>query len=431
MVLIKRIVTCPELSVEKATNPAIILGKLNHDATSGLLIELQQLFSFAHQIFGDLAHTAGQTGARVKNLSLRVDNCLRYLPKAEEYLQSMDPTFFSGNSKTEWSSSKDHAAQLFTRASNNEALMTIYKNCSAPPDFSSLDEFQPGEKCLSKYTNPNFFIDEWLQQQKRERDKIKETREIRRASRAKKAQIKRQAEQVPVKKLQKTRYNQYGEKIVEAEDGTSGTSQPDPRSRGAAKPSSTVVLTSVDASEMKAPSRSAPSPPPGMGTLRNLPPPPAAINSPAVATPPIPAAPTPSVVPLAQRLGQAPQPPRAMIQDLSSLHPTASIPLPPPAAPAAPSPPMTVSSGPPPPGPPPPAAGLPAAPSAKSSLLAQIHTGIKLKKAEERNVPEAAHEAAESGVIDVAAILQRRVAMEGFSDSDSDDAAGDSDSWSD
>jgi len=69
---------------------------------------------------------------------------------------------------------------------------------------------------------------------------------------------------------------------------------------------------------------------------------------------------------------------------------------------------------------------------ARSSLLSQIHTGLKLKKAEERKVADKAAPPEESACIDVAAILQRRMAIEGFSDSDSEEGGdSDFDNWSD
>jgi hypothetical protein len=70
--------------------------------------------------------------------------------------------------------------------------------------------------CIKRYTNPDFFIDEWLEQQKREREKIMERREKRHNARKPKAeqqQRKNLQGEVEVGKLKKTRYDEFGNKI--------------------------------------------------------------------------------------------------------------------------------------------------------------------------------------------------------------------------
>jgi len=85
MVLTKRVVAAEEpVPLQPSGN---ILLKTNHQSTALLLEEMQQLFSFAADIFAGLTHVASQTGTRVRNLGLRVDNCLKYIPQAEAYLQ--------------------------------------------------------------------------------------------------------------------------------------------------------------------------------------------------------------------------------------------------------------------------------------------------------------------------------------------------------
>lgn len=71
--------------------------------------------------------------------------------------------------------------------------------------------------CIKRYTNPDFFIDEWLEQQKREREKIMERREKRHNERRPKAEQQQQRKnlqgEVEVGKLKKTRYDEFGNKI--------------------------------------------------------------------------------------------------------------------------------------------------------------------------------------------------------------------------
>jgi len=218
MVFAKRVLAVPnpQPSQEGSITPNRLLGKLDYDLTAGLLEQLQHLFVYAHEVFGDLAQVAAQSSDRLKTLSLRVDNCLSYLPSAEKYLDSQDVLFFSSNPKVEWSADKTQTAQLFVRSSNDASVLRLWETATPPPDFSGLDEFcEPNETCLSKYTNPSFFINEWLEQQKKERSKLKAQRDKRRADReGRKGAAKVPQQQVTVQKMQKTRYNQFGEKIT-------------------------------------------------------------------------------------------------------------------------------------------------------------------------------------------------------------------------
>ncbi len=49
---------------------------------------------------------------------------------------------------------------------------------------------EDGQKCLKLYTNPEFFIDEWIAEQKRQQDEAKQKRRERREARLKRKQEK-------------------------------------------------------------------------------------------------------------------------------------------------------------------------------------------------------------------------------------------------
>jgi hypothetical protein len=78
--------------------------------------------------------------------------------------------------------------------------------------------------CIKRYTNPDFFIDEWLEQQKREREKIMERREKRHNERRPKQEQRMSIRgEVEVGKLKKTRYDEFGNKIESDAVVTQGT----------------------------------------------------------------------------------------------------------------------------------------------------------------------------------------------------------------
>jgi len=59
-----------------------------------------------------------------------------------------------------------------------------------PPDFSSLDQFSvDGTPCNSKYSDPKFFLNEWLEAEKRRIQEEKTKRKQKRDEKKSKAKI--------------------------------------------------------------------------------------------------------------------------------------------------------------------------------------------------------------------------------------------------
>ncbi len=47
-------------------------------------------------------------------------------------------------------------------------LVELYDGAIPPPDLSPLDPYrEDGKPCLKEYTNPSFFVEEWIAEQKR------------------------------------------------------------------------------------------------------------------------------------------------------------------------------------------------------------------------------------------------------------------------
>jgi len=90
------------------------------------------------------------------------------------------------NPKTDFSNSKDLGSRLFSPHTGDMAIVSRYQQCAPPPDLAPFDMYiETGEKCLARYTNPDFFITDWLEQQKKEQLRMKEKRDQRRAERKK------------------------------------------------------------------------------------------------------------------------------------------------------------------------------------------------------------------------------------------------------
>jgi hypothetical protein len=73
-------------------------------------------------------------------------------------------------------------SQLFQPDSMPDSLRQVYARCFAPPNLAKMDPFMdPGQgACLELYTNPNFFLKEWILEQDKLRQAAKEERRKRR-----------------------------------------------------------------------------------------------------------------------------------------------------------------------------------------------------------------------------------------------------------
>jgi len=90
------------------------------------------------------------------------------------------------NGKMEFTVTPQARSQLFTPDSTPLPIKLVYKKCTPPPNLHSMDQFMDnGKSCMEQYTNPNFFIDEWIMEQKKLREQAREDRRKRREERKK------------------------------------------------------------------------------------------------------------------------------------------------------------------------------------------------------------------------------------------------------
>ena len=64
--------------------------------------------------------------------------------------------------------------QQITRSSIPRTVLEKYNKCTLPPNLVSMNPYmENGQDALKLYTNPNFFLDEWIQEQLRQREEAK------------------------------------------------------------------------------------------------------------------------------------------------------------------------------------------------------------------------------------------------------------------
>eukprot|EP01116_Phalansterium_solitarium_P001894 TRINITY_DN11728_c0_g1_i1.p1 TRINITY_DN11728_c0_g1~~TRINITY_DN11728_c0_g1_i1.p1 ORF type:complete len:529 (+),score=176.53 TRINITY_DN11728_c0_g1_i1:106-1587(+) len=467
------------------SRPDIIQQACTHHTMTGLISQLAALTEFAGTVFANVAEQATNTYRRMQNLSERLEALTVTEANLETHVKSQTVRELLSNPGSGFQAEPAASVQLFTKTSMQHNMLQIYSQAKPPPNLAALDPYmEPGQRALALYTNPDFFLEEWIAAQLKEREEAKRLRRERRQQRkenAKKNPAKDITAVVEVAKMQRAVYDPLtGQKIMVTEASSHpvnrGTLRP-LESQGSyqqqqlqaqasfqqlqiqqqspsRQPSMTQQASFTREAPLPPPQQRSPVPPPVNDYLLpppadDLPPPPPDFD---MELPP----PPPPAVFAPQQQRAPPLPPPQMARQPSAYGDATQRtppPPPPPAAFSAPAPPPPPGAPAPPPPPPPPPSefgggvrpgGLLSAISgaklksstsetmqkpkpvdARSSLLEGIRAGHNLKK-----VATNQHQVKKNDNVplSVADILARRIAMTGDSDDSSDDD-GDNDDW--
>ena len=428
----------------------------------GLLEQMSCLNIHASDIFSAVMVEARNSFERVRTLSDRVHALSEQLSTVDSFFRDTDvQQLFDATTKSSWHPNTREEDQLFRASTMPANVLNMYDNAEDPPNLELMDPYmENGETALKKYTDPDFFIMEWIREMERQREEAKKIRNDRKKKRKTRADSNQSATKRRVAKVKRYRYDPLtGEKVL-VTDGTEdaegaaetvtvsgnyaqGTEQ-------AAAPSTSSTSSSHSSSKHhKHSSKRDKSDSKKKSSSRSSAAAAAADDDDVPAVPNAPAPPPPPPMP-GMGDGPAPPPPPPMPG-----MPGAPAPPPPPPMPGMPGAPAP----PPPPPPPGPGAagggggGAPAAPKgpmsmggmaaalaagatklnkveqapkkveAQTDLMCMIRQGIQLKKASDR-VLNAAPKS--NAPLSIAQILDRRIAI-----ADSDDEDEEDDVWSD
>eukprot|EP00013_Stygamoeba_regulata_P002034 CAMPEP_0177635138 /NCGR_PEP_ID=MMETSP0447-20121125/3743_1 /TAXON_ID=0 /ORGANISM="Stygamoeba regulata, Strain BSH-02190019" /LENGTH=479 /DNA_ID=CAMNT_0019136909 /DNA_START=87 /DNA_END=1526 /DNA_ORIENTATION=+ len=452
------------------------LMQVNHARLAGITDQLGLLFLYTHEMFDNLLQAAEGTSNRIRALDTRVQAVQDFVPQAEAYLDQCQAAQLLANARAEFKSDQTEQSFLLTAETRTATTSVAVANAGKPPNLQLLDEFMPeGEHCLSRYTYPQFFLDEWVAEMQRQHEEAKKRRRERRKGRPQ----ARHKEKKKVKQISiaRSKISAMGAEFADSDSpagapaaATSASTSaqapnapkmtpasgnflsaqtaapPPPTFHAAAPPPApTSALPPTPAAAAPAPPRSGAPPPP---TTAPPPPPPSRDEPP----PPPPSRDEPPPPPPPGRDDLPPTPAQPSARPGPPPPPPSGGPPPPPPSGGPPPPPPSGGPPPPPPsgGPPPPppagAASAPVAPrpaavpaavggGARSSLLDSIRQGKTLRSAAASapQKPAASSDVSVGGAsFNVAKILARRQAMEmsdSDADSDSDDAWEDDDAW--
>ncbi|KYQ92568.1 hypothetical protein DLAC_06556 [Tieghemostelium lacteum] len=400
-----------------------IVDAVLHNTCVGIINQLMVLAEHANNVFTSLSNESTLICQRLNKINSRIKPLIQQIPVIENYHQNNSIEVLNSKPRAEYHADNPEKHQHFTHASIPPSVNNVYQSkCKPPPNLALLDPYMDdGQKCLKLYTNPDFFIDEWIAEQIKQSEEAKQRRRERREARLKKKSEKTADVEVKkVKRVRKVRYDPVtGEKIVIEVDGPIGGGPQQSPTQTPHAISQQPLTTSHQPTFHTPPppsNFSMPPPPPINATLPR--PPSVGPNTFAMPPPPPPTSDSFSMPP-PPMIQQTP-PPFAVSSIPQPVMQTAYVPPPPPGPPPPP----------PPNAPPPPVfkaeAPKPKASDARSDLLTSIMSGISLKPAEERKIPEIQQQNNKSEPINIADILARRIA---WAASDSDDDSEDDSDW--
>eukprot|EP00300_Choanocystis_sp_HF-7_P033598 c45978_g1_i1.p1 GENE.c45978_g1_i1~~c45978_g1_i1.p1 ORF type:complete len:463 (+),score=97.15 c45978_g1_i1:43-1431(+) len=436
---------------EKASDSAQCLQGVCMANLTGTIHQIGMMAEFSRHLFASLMVEAEDVHARMNGLQSRIGALGQKLPKATASLIAQSKSDIKEvylNRSVPASFPQMEESGLFLPESLITPLRFRVEATNPPPNLSALDHLAESteKSCLTKYTDPNFFMDEWRLEQERHLEKEKERRKAKKQKKIKEGS----AVKKPVEKITKRVFDVDG-RVVSApqQDNSSNLikkAQPPPRKQSSKADSqsefqpTTAVEAPIQQQMQQQHVATMPTPPPmppsHQHTAPPPPPPPSVVGVGAPVPPPPPPAAVGFSAPVAPQLPPAnipaPPPPPPMIPSAPALPPSAPAPPPPPNAPNAPAPP-----------PPPPSSGgggltdilsgigsvklkkaaeqapAPKVVDAREDLLSSIRQGrnLQLRKVEKDQV-----QAKQTNTManSVAAILQRRLALGESSDSESE-----------
>jgi len=154
----------------------------------GVLEQLNKISLFASEIFSDILVTTEANNKRIKNVKHRLSSIESRLESTESMFTSNSPNYFYDNpfAGKEWQRKDPLRGLLFRRDRATKCVDRRRDEALPLPDLSDLDRISVSGQCVKKYSDSNFFMNEWLEAEKKKMEEEKAKRRERKKKRKKK-----------------------------------------------------------------------------------------------------------------------------------------------------------------------------------------------------------------------------------------------------
>mmetsp|Transcript_57045 Transcript_57045/g.51326 ORF Transcript_57045/g.51326 Transcript_57045/m.51326 type:complete len:273 (+) Transcript_57045:91-909(+) len=171
-------------------NKQNILQKTAVSNMIGVLEQLNKISLFAAEIFTDILETTETNNKRIKTVRSRLQNIEQRVEPTEKMLLVNAPSYFYDNPYTgkEWQRKDPLRGLLFRRDRAHKSVNRRREVGLPAPDLSEMDGIS-SVPCIKKYSDSNFFMNEWLEAEKK---KMEEEKAKRREKKKKRKKRKRQ-----------------------------------------------------------------------------------------------------------------------------------------------------------------------------------------------------------------------------------------------
>eukprot|EP00698_Gefionella_okellyi_P017485 TRINITY_DN5118_c0_g1_i1.p1 TRINITY_DN5118_c0_g1~~TRINITY_DN5118_c0_g1_i1.p1 ORF type:complete len:487 (-),score=122.51 TRINITY_DN5118_c0_g1_i1:38-1498(-) len=202
--------------------PIQVLQGTQATSVNGLLVQLGWLASYAHEMFTDLFAEASNSFQKLETLTKRAEKLAPALSVSENKLYTVPDRMTVFNQPgVEYRPTIQESESLLDRERYPmpTALARTYDQCNPAPALERVDKFaKDGSSALRKYTDPQFFKEQWIEAMVEQRNKNAEERKARREARRAERQRRRQkkAEETEKKKVRnvavvkKKQYSAWG-----------------------------------------------------------------------------------------------------------------------------------------------------------------------------------------------------------------------------
>lgn len=151
------------LVVDPKTAMDKIPRQTQHTHMVGILFQLSELAASAATIFTELMKEAEVAHARMRKLGERIRTVSDQQTQNETFIKTLTLDKLLEFPRSIFVSDKNTDSRIFRRDNLSTAVQREYDAAMRPPKLEVLDQFmENGQKALKLYTNPDFFIDEWV-----------------------------------------------------------------------------------------------------------------------------------------------------------------------------------------------------------------------------------------------------------------------------
>eukprot|EP00484_Ammonia_sp_Unknown_P000978 CAMPEP_0197020326 /NCGR_PEP_ID=MMETSP1384-20130603/1091_1 /TAXON_ID=29189 /ORGANISM="Ammonia sp." /LENGTH=504 /DNA_ID=CAMNT_0042447931 /DNA_START=30 /DNA_END=1544 /DNA_ORIENTATION=+ len=175
----------PDVFQENTQN---VLQKAAVSNMIGCLEQLNKISLYASEIFSDILATTESNNKRIKSVKQRLASIEQKVEPTEKMLLANSPAYFYDNPYTgkEWQR-KDPLRGLLFRRDRADKNINRRREVGLPlPDLSVLDRFSASGECVKKFSDSNFFMNEWLEAEKKKMEEEKAKRKEKKKKRKKK-----------------------------------------------------------------------------------------------------------------------------------------------------------------------------------------------------------------------------------------------------